>query len=500
MTTPATSPAAERSATPARTSDRFGTWALWIAAGALLASPTILAFDSGGSGPEPQALAATVAFALLGALALLAPWPLVERSWPLAALTALVAFAAWTAASVSWSSALGDAANDAVQLGLYAVAFAVAVIVMRAPGPRGLAPDALLWGIALVATYALGGRLLPELVEVETSTFAGDRLAEPISYWNGLGILTSCGALLATAVAGHERRPLAYRSVACALAVPCALACYLTLSRASWAALATGLVACLLLRPRAASLVAAGLWLCAAGVLVVALRAFPGALHLDRGEAAQIADGRPVALAALAATVVVALAFAGVVRRSSGGRGGPVARLPERMRPLLAAAAVPLVLACAFAVSAATERTEEISKSTERVTTLKTFRGEYWDVALGTFAAHPLAGTGAASFQVEWTRERETRQFAADAHSLYIETLAELGLVGALLLAAFAGCVSLGIRRAWRAAPDDPLLAASSAVLAAFAVHAGVDWDWEIPAVTLPALLLAAAIVQRPLR
>jgi hypothetical protein len=29
-------------------------------------------------------------------------------------------------------------------------------------------------------------------------------------------------------------------------------------------------------------------------------------------------------------------------------------------------------------------------------------------------------------------------------------------------------------------------------------VHAGLDWDWEMPSVTLVALLLAAAVIQRP--
>jgi hypothetical protein len=46
------------------------------------------------------------------------------------------------------------------------------------------------------------------------------------------------------------------------------------------------------------------------------------------------------------------------------------------------------------------------------------------------------------------------------------------------------------------AGPDDPVLAAAAAVLAAFAVHAGLDWDWEMPAVSLIPLILAAAVLQ----
>ena len=33
------------------------------------------------------------------------------------------------------------------------------------------------------------------------------------------------------------------------------------------------------------------------------------------------------------------------------------------------------------------------------------------------------------------------------------------------------------------------------AVLVAFALHAGLDWDWELPALTLTALLVAAKLL-----
>jgi O-antigen ligase len=162
-------------------------------------------------------------------------------------------------------------------------------------------------------------------------------------------------------------------------------------------------------------------------------------------------------------------------------------------------AAVPLVaLALGFGVSLTVEQTEQIETGAGRVTTLKTQRGEYWRIALGSFADHPVAGVGTGGFHVELWRERDDDQFAYDAHSLYLETLAELGLVGALLLLAFGFSLAGGLARRARAAPGDPLLAAAGGVLAAYAVHAGLDWDWEVPAVTLVALLLAAAAIQRP--
>jgi O-antigen ligase len=117
----------------------------------------------------------------------------------------------------------------------------------------------------------------------------------------------------------------------------------------------------------------------------------------------------------------------------------------------------------------------------------------YWRVAVRSWSAHPLAGVGASGFRVEWRRERTVADPARDAHSLPLETLAELGLIGFALLGAWAAGVAHGARAAWRAAPA--AAAGPAAALALWAVHACLDWDWEMPALTLVALALAAALL-----
>ena len=57
----------------------------------------------------------------------------------------------------------------------------------------------------------------------------------------------------------------------------------------------------------------------------------------------------------------------------------------------------------------------------------------------------------------------------------------------------FLGGVAAAVVRLYRL--DRRAAAGPAAGLAAWAVHAGLDWDWEMPAVTLPALLLAAAAI-----
>ena len=128
--------------------------------------------------------------------------------------------------------------------------------------------------------------------------------------------------------------------------------------------------------------------------------------------------------------------------------------------------------------------------------TLDTNRDALWGVALDAFAEHPVTGVGTSSFAVEWLRERDEVDRALDAHSLYVETLSELGIVGALLLAAFLAAVGAGIARAARRAREDPLVAAATGAVVAFFVHAAFDWDWESPALAITALVLVAALMQ----
>jgi O-Antigen ligase len=114
-----------------------------------------------------------------------------------------------------------------------------------------------------------------------------------------------------------------------------------------------------------------------------------------------------------------------------------------------------------------------------------------WRAAVNEFDAHPIFGDGAGSFQRWWYAHRTSGYDVQDAHDLYVQTLGELGVVGGVLLGLFLLAPLAAAVRARR----HPLVAPAVGAYVAFLAHCIVDWDWQVPAVTLVALFAGAAIV-----
>ena len=163
-------------------------------------------------------------------------------------------------------------------------------------------------------------------------------------------------------------------------------------------------------------------------------------------------------------------------------------RLP-RGAGLVAAGVVALVLAAVVVTGANQSPPESSATGAERLKKAGSNRYQYWGVALGMVARDPLAGDGSGSFRVAWLRERAIPETVQDAHSLVLETGAELGLVGLVLLIVALGGAGLATHRAVR--ERHVLAPGVAAGLAAWLVHAQLDWLWEMPAATLNAILLA---------
>jgi O-Antigen ligase len=448
-----------------------------LVAAVLLLGPGVLACLNGGYFDRPRLWAAIGAWALLAVVAIALPRPLPASTSGRLALGGLAALTAWTALSLNWAPDGSRAGDDLQRLLLYLPYLAAAIAVLE---PR-LTEPLLLAAITGACAYGLSERFLPGLVDLATVGAAGDRLAYPLSYWNGTGAFAAVGLILAAALAADQARSPQLRAAAAAAGPPLALTLLLTFSRGALGALAAGVLVLIALAPTrgqlAAAIVAVGGGALAAAVLMIA---FGG---LRRAGGATGASG-VVALAGLLAAMA-ACAFAGYTL--ARGRDAPIAWLRNAA---LAAAAVALVGTVAAVVG--TERvtgTDTPESGPQRLASVQSNRYAYWKAAARAFADHPLRGEGSGSFRAIWLRERPFRESVRDAHSLYLETAAELGLVGLLALGCLiAGCVLAGIRAG-------PPAAGAIAALVAFALHAGIDWDWELPAFVLVALALAGRLI-----
>ena len=472
----------------------------WLAAGVLLAGPAVLAFRTGGYLDEARLAAALAAWVLVLAAAVVAPVPLPASGRARLAIAGLALFTAWTGASLLWTPLTERATDDLGRALLYLGAFVAALAWLRERAPARLAEPVLAAGALLAALYGLAGRLLPDLVEQDLSRRALGRLEQPLTYWNAMGALTAIALVLCARMAGDAERPRAVRVAALAGAVPLGAALYLTYSRGALAALAVGLTALAVLVRGREPLAALGATLLAAVAGAVTVAAFPAVAD---GEVDPGGQG-PAALAVLVAVTAAAAAL-GAWWRSRPASGADSAATPEgagaagRARLVRVGAIVALAIALAGGLAVSVASVERVRSGGEgadaaRLRSLDSQRYDYWRVALDSFASNPIAGVGAGGFSVEWLRERPAGSAgAADAHSLYAETAVELGLVGLAALGLFIGAIAACVPRALRR--DPVLVAGPVAALAAFAFHAGIDWDWELPALTLVAVLLAAVVV-----
>lgn len=117
-------------------------------------------------------------------------------------------------------------------------------------------------------------------------------------------------------------------------------------------------------------------------------------------------------------------------------------------------------------------------------------RSAYWAVAISQWERTPLLGSGGGTWGRVWLEHRGEPFPAVDAHSLYLQVLSELGPVG-LVLAGLALMPPL-----LAAAPvRRPVARVALAAYVAFVVHLGVDFDWQLTAVSLTGLTLGVALL-----
>ncbi|MQA75258.1 MAG: hypothetical protein GEU88_13105 [Solirubrobacterales bacterium] len=467
-----------------------------------------------GGGFEPSAFAGAALVVWIAVLVgLAAGW--LPRSEPPASAIAtglcLAGFAALTALSLAWGNDAGGGFEDLVRVLAYVGAL-VLVIVASRYGEAGAWLRGLAIGLAVVGAIALLARFEPSLFGEPDAELAArvpaalGRLSYPIGYWNGLAALMAAALLLLTWLgAGAVTR--AARVAAVAVMPIAALALWATDSRGGIVALVIGVAILLVVGPRRSRLAAnltigglGGLALIGVGLGFDALFNAP-----TSPDAASQGDVMlAVTVVACALTALVRFLLDAPVQRFAVGRG-------------LARAAVALVavaIVAGIALSDPAERWDEFKAAPQAsqladgdVSLLRgtgSGRYQFWGTALDAFESAPVGGVGADGYSSYWFEHRDEPLDATRAHSLFFESLAELGVVGFALVCGFLAIPAVvGVRR-WRAgaragpaalvAPGPRELAPALGVLAIGIVTAGVDWTFDLPAVFAPTVLAAALL------
>jgi len=467
---------------------RGSTAVLWTARAVLLAGATVLAFFTGGYFPEAQAWAGLAAWILVLAAVIAEPRrPAFGRAGWLA-LGGLALLGGWTLLSITWAPIAGSAYHAGQLVMLYVGVLLASILLLRGPRVRRAVEPALAAGALVVIGYGISERLLPGLLQFSRSISAQGRLEQPLTYWNAMGELAALGFVLSARVAGDAQRSRSLRAAAVAACVPLGLGLYLSFSRGALFACAAGLVALLVAAPRREQLEAIALTVVAAGIASATASPFHGVTSLSGTLAARERQGAIVF--ALLALIVIAGAAA-QCQLARRWRSASLS-LPRRSG-WIATAVIFAGLGLAIAVGSKEGTSRPLSPGASRYVTLQSNRYQYWRVALKAFGQEPVRGVGAGGWAVWWLRYRTIDDFAQDAHSLPLQTLAELGLVGAAFLAAFFAGVALTARAARRVAPASA--AGLIATFVAYAAHAPLDWDWQMPAVTIVAIVLAGALI-----
>jgi O-antigen ligase len=374
-----------------------------------------------------------------------------------------------------------------VYLGVFLAAFLLAQTNQR----RQRFGEGIAIALAGVAMLALATRLLPHVFNISFEDSSGSRLQYPLGYWNADAIVFSFAATL---LLWMSRRSLsnALRWIAVGALPAVLLALYFTHSRGGLLTLLVGAGTLIVLsRDRlwflATLLIAAVLTLPA----VFATHSYPE-LSNNFNFPAIVGQGLKVGGILLAASAVMLLTF-WALRRLERGDSPPVKRALtiSRDRRVLGgiaiAALVLLLIAGILYGSTAWHKFTSSDLGTPSGLTEASSHGrsQFWDVAIEGFDEKPILGHGAGTYQFAWDQLRTIPMPNTQAHSLYLQALDELGIVGALLaLGMVLAMLWIGFT-AWRAASgrERDLYAVLLGVSLAFAVGVAYDWFWQLAVV-----------------
>jgi O-antigen ligase len=491
----------------ARIEARIATALLALMPGALV---VYFSFNSGGFFPSSVGFIALLVTQMLVLRILVVDRPFAGYTRRLALVAGVFAvYTGWIFASQLWSDAPDRAFIEFDRALLY---LGLLVLFGLLPRPRWRMPwilRGLALGIMVVCTCALISRVLPHVWPTRAD-LANDRLSFPLTYWNALGILAAVGIVLTFGITANPSERRWVRALAAAAVPIAATTLFFTFSRGAILAVAIGLVAYIVIA-RSSTLFSALLTIVPATIIAIAVAYNANLLATTNPtSAAAVEQGKKVALAVLGCVIFAAvarLATLWIDRRLEGRRR----RRPTRRQKLGTLAAVATVLVVlAFAagapgwvsdqydrfISGAATQTQDLRG--RLIDPSNNGRTEHWRVAVEAFSKNVFTGQGAGTYEFSWARYRHETFSVVDGHGLYFEVLSEYGIPGLLLLVATLAMILLVLRRSARG-PNRMVYATLFAAVLMWVFHAGIDWDWEMPAATAWVFAVGgAALAARP--
>ena len=429
------------------------------------------------------------------------------------ALGGLLGLGVWSLVSTAWAESVENAMVSGNRWLAYGALLVLLLVLLRSERR-----SAVLLGAAGLGVAAVAISVLARLLGTNPGTlFLVGRLNSPLGYINGEGCLFVIGFWLCIAAA--EVRRVLVAGPAAGMATLMACLTLLSQSRGTALAMLGSLIFVVALVPGRTRRIY-GLLVVAAGVAAAApelLRVYDHTVAETVPAGIGHAAGRSALLATLAVGAVWALlTWALDLLRS---RGALISHVRRAAAWLLV---VPVVLALAVAAGSAHRIEHDVhdqwhafthlggssasgssssSVSQSRLLSGAGNRYDYWRIAWRVWREHPVLGVGAGNYPRSYYQQRSTTEDIEQPHSIELQALSELGVVGALLLAGFIAGVAWGVVRMRRAARRSPLtrslMVGALGALVAWLVQTSVDWMHLLPGLTAIALI-GAAVLLRP--
>ncbi|MDQ3678868.1 MAG: O-antigen ligase family protein [Actinomycetota bacterium] len=460
------------------------------------------------------AVVASVGWLLSGTLRLRAP----ALAWLGVALLAL--FAVWCGVTMLWSVAPDRTWAHINRATTYTLVVVLA-IAAGSSALRAIERVALGWLVVAVACalYALAGKVIPgvSFLGIDFNhTETVSRLRAPLEYWNALALVCVLAIPIALRLAADGTRRVATRLGGLSALFVLLVCLAMTYSRGGILALVVAIAVMTAL---------GGLRLRVLAVMSIALLFTIPVIGLAFNRPAlkgvrvpldeRIPDGVVLGLVMAGCLLGLLIAAWGLLRLEE-----LTTWTEARTRNVWRALAVTAgLLACVYIGQAVTAEGgprgvadrawESFTKTSKddvsdpaRISTANSGnRWVWWEEAAGAWSERPLHGWGAGSFPVTHKLFRQQELGVVQPHNISLQFLAETGLIGALLVLGGLGVLlftALDRVRAMVPGRQRDIAVALYAGAVAWLVHSFVDWHWDIPGVTVPALLFVGVLIAIP--